>query len=191
MIVKSVGINGIPAESGIDKTRVIQQQNPFNFGEAKPHSAPRTSFLSGLASKARTLMIPLGLAAPLTLTGCDGLPQDIESSTYINTVTQPDGGATPTGVTSNSEYQIRPTDETVIKPEYGHKLKPTDKGKITPHYGPQIIPKTEPAIKPHILEEAGKAVEMLDEAGNPVKVSMKRVGEKFIAIVGTRLSHMG
>ncbi len=192
MIVNSVGINVIPAKSGIDKTRVIQQ-NPISFsGEARPHTAPRAT--SGLLNRAKAFLLPLGFASSLALPACEGmeeLPSDVESSTYINTVTQPDGGAAPKTPTPHSGYQIRPSDERVIEPEYGHRMQlPTDERRIERSKGPQIRPEAEPAIKPHTLEEAGKAVEMFDEASNLVKVSMRKIGKKAVAVMGERVRYI-
>lgn len=214
MIVNSVSINGTPAESGIDKTRVIQQ-TPISFsGEAKPHSAPRAPFLSGLGHRARNFLAVLGFATPLTLAGCDGGPNPTEAHIFGNEganseeartfpaqpFARPDGGASdaknglqprPDGEISDTmgELQLRPGEK--IEPQYGARPAQNPNVKEIPsNLGPQIRPQAEPLIERRILEKVGNALEMLDKDGNIVSARIIREGENTIVRLGERLAKL-
>lgn len=187
MIVQSVSIGDTLRHSGASTTQVIPQSSVHFGSNQKSHSIPHTSGMSGLGHRVKTFMARLGLAAPLALAGCEGTDSievhtfgneganTVEIATFPNEpLTRPDGGATPKEATPHSDYQIRPTEEPAR----------------TPHNGPQIRPEAEPATKRHILDETGKAIEMLDKDGNVVSARVIREGKNTIVKLGEQLFRM-
>lgn len=159
MIVQSIGTNVIPASSGIGKTSVKPQSAIKFAGNQTPHA----TLMSGFRGKIGAGLMTLGLFA-----GCDGtepLPSDVETSTYIDTTPQPDGGTKPAK----------------LPPRYLPQPGTTDEKEITPHYGIKPRPTDEHVIKAPILDEAGNAVKMLDKNGNTVSLKILGKGKKAVA----------